>query len=75
MITIKFKECCMNCVQVKTYTDENKAYALDKVFLSSTTIGCEHEEVCKKYIDDTDELQRTEETYAKALAAMRLKGE
>jgi len=52
MIEIKFKDCCNECVQRTTYLDENKMYGEDRVYLMTTVIGCEHEKVCKKYIEE-----------------------
>jgi len=49
---INFKDCCTKCVQRKTYVNENKVYCGDgSVYLTATVIGCEHEKVCKEYID------------------------
>lgn len=57
MIEIKFKDCCQNCASRNTYLKEDSMYAINRVVEVYTAIGCEHELVCKQYIED--ELQRS----------------
>lgn len=51
-ITINFKKCCNDCTHLKIYTDINELHSyilVNKIVAIITTIGCEHENVCKEY--------------------------
>lgn len=53
MIINNLKECCEECKYRSTYADDNKIYSntCDVVMDVATTIGCEHEQVCKRYLE------------------------
>jgi hypothetical protein len=53
MIEIMFKPCCDDCTQIKTYMNENALYNCNGMTVEATVIiGCKHEVVCKKYIEE-----------------------
>lgn len=56
MITINYKSCCGECTNIKSYLNENKIMSTannkDECIEAATTIGCQHEKVCKKYIEN-----------------------
>lgn len=58
MIKIRFKKCCDSCLSLKPYTDTEKMYSDKEVIQIFTTIGCEHEKICKAYLEDYSNRKR-----------------
>ena len=52
MIQNKLKNCCNACTHRKVYTEEIVMRSNDSIFDIITKIGCEHEEICKEYIEE-----------------------
>lgn len=50
-IQINFKQVCHTCPHRKTQIDENVAYSDNQRYAVNTLISCEHEKVCKMYIE------------------------
>lgn len=52
MIKNRLKECCQLCpyIEISTYTDKLKAG--DECIFANVDIFCEHEKVCKRYIEN-----------------------
>lgn len=51
-ITINFKKVCyQDCPYRKTYLNENTMYTGNIAYMVETLIGCEHEKVCKAYLE------------------------
>lgn len=51
-IQINFKEVCYSCKHRNTYINEHNLYGDNIVFVVATVIGCEHEKVCKCYLEN-----------------------
>lgn len=52
MLIVKFKQCCTECAHRDTLVDESKLYSNEDVVDVITTIHCEHEKVCKAYLEE-----------------------
>lgn len=51
-IIINFKKVCyQDCPYRKTYLKESIMYADSTEYMVETIIGCEHEKVCKAYLE------------------------
>lgn len=60
MIVIKFKWCCTDCPSRESYMHEHTLKVNDVEFTTKSTIGCNHELVCKDYIEaDTRTVSET----------------
>jgi len=57
MIDIKFKDCCMECDNRKSYLNENEITYNNEPYNINTTIGCEHEKVCGEYNKELEEIR------------------
>ena len=55
MLEIKFKECCNDCGNRETYVNESKLSGDGEVVAVVTVIGCEHENVCKEYLESKED--------------------
>lgn len=49
MIDIKFKKCCDDCPYRDIYVNETELVGDRQVIMKCSTIGCNHELVCKEY--------------------------
>jgi len=55
MLEIRFKECCYNCSNRDTYVTESRLRGDSTPILVMTDIGCEHEKVCKEYLESKED--------------------
>lgn len=53
-VTINFKKVCNTCPHRDTYFDENAFYGGNRPIMTYTVVGCNHEKVCKEYLDSED---------------------
>lgn len=51
MIKIYFKFCCQSCANRDAYINEHKIMGDNIVYSTETEIGCNHEKVCKEFIE------------------------
>lgn len=54
MVTVNFKEVCHTCPNRDTYLIEDPLCSDNRIFAIITTIGCNHEKVCKDYLDSQE---------------------
>jgi hypothetical protein len=54
MIKINFKNCCQTCVHIKAYITDDKIRSNDRILNIKTVVGCEHEEVCEKLLQEKE---------------------
>lgn len=69
MIDVNFKKCCNDCEYRKIYWKEEfgEFDIIKKKFInpSHATIGCEHELICKSYIESKNYIFGKDETLSK----------
>lgn len=60
MLDIKFKFCCTDCPSRDSYMHDHTLNVNYVAFTTKSTIGCNHELICKEYIEsETDTISET----------------
>ena len=58
MIKINFKKCCYTCGNCSVYDMERSLYSRSVISDKEIVIGCEHEKVCKSYLEEVSNVDQ-----------------